>query len=339
MFDPDAAATPGSGIFGLPCGRATSRVVLLSAPYDATTSYRPGTAGGPSAILQASHQVDLHDGRYGAIHKQGIWLDDESGSVDEIRSLSVRASVRSRGIVERGGATEEDRADLDDVDATGARVEEIVRGFASAAMREQKVPGVLGGEHAVSLGAIRASAESGEVGVLQVDAHMDFRESYEGFRWSHASVMHNVMTTTPGVSVIVQVGIRDFGAAEAAFGRSLGERCRTHFDDDWKDRVASGERYLDLCRRAIDALPGRVHVSFDIDGLDPSLCPHTGTPVPGGLSFHEAATLLHAVRESGRRIVGFDLVEVAPGPDPAEPDWDANVGARLLYKLCGAAGA
>ncbi|HRJ50591.1 MAG TPA: arginase family protein, partial [Phycisphaerales bacterium] len=238
-----------------------------------------------------------------------------------------------------GGATAEDRADLDDIDATGTRVEEIVRGFASSALREGKVPGVIGGEHAVSLGAIRASAAGGEVGVLQVDAHMDFRESFEGFRWSHASVMYNAMTTTPGVAVIVQVGIRDFGASEAAFGQSLGERCRTHFDEDWKDRLASGERYLDLCRRAIEPLPGRVHVSFDIDGLDPCLCPHTGTPVPGGLSFHEAVTLLHAVRESGRRIVGFDLVEVAPGPDPAEPDWDANVGARLLYKMCGAAGA
>jgi agmatinase len=90
-------------------------------------------------------------------------------------------------------------------------------------------------------------------------------------------------------------------------------------------------------REALAPLPSHVYVSFDIDALDPSLCPHTGTPVPGGLGFNQAAIVLQALADSGRRVVGFDLVEVCPGPTEAEPEWDANVGARVLYKLCGCA--
>ena len=99
--------------------------------------------------------------------------------------------------------------------------------------------------------------------------------------------------------------------------------------------VLGGGHWDDCCRRIVGELPRTVHVSFDIDGLSPELCPNTGTPVPGGLSFAEARHLLRVLAESGRRVVGFDLVEVAPGP--RGDDWDANVGARLLYKLIGCA--
>ncbi len=104
--------------------------------------------------------------------------------------------------------------------------------------------------------------------------------------------------------------------------------------------MLNGHKYSDLCKRALEPLPSHVYVSFDIDGLDPSMCPHTGTPVPGGLSFAQACLLLEALKESGRTVVGFDLVEVTPGPraGSSEPEWDANVGARVLYKLCGVCG-
>ena len=99
--------------------------------------------------------------------------------------------------------------------------------------------------------------------------------------------------------------------------------------------LSGGVSWRSLVAEILAPLPERVWVSFDIDGLDPSLCPHTGTPVPGGLSWHQATTLLRALASSGRRIVGFDLCEVAPGPGPAGESWDAIVGARLLYKLAG----
>ncbi len=338
MFNPDDAAVPGSGIFGLPSDRRASRVVLLAAPYDATTSYRPGTAAGPAAILRASQQVDLHDGRYGPVYEQGIWMDASSPGSEQIRDLSVTAASLARPLIEKGGASAQDRAVLDRIDSSGQRVREIIRDHTLAVLKEDKLPGLIGGEHAVSMGAIEAVASQGKLGVLQIDAHMDLRDSFEGFAWSHASIMHNVLSRLSNVEMLVQVGLRDFGASELAFARAEGPRVRQHFDQDWHDRLADGDRLWDLCQEAIEPLPDRVYISFDIDGLDPAMCPHTGTPVPGGLSFHQALTLLHTLRLSGRRIVGFDLVEVAPGPNADEPEWDANVGARLLYKLCGVCG-
>ncbi|MCC6426651.1 MAG: agmatinase family protein [Phycisphaerales bacterium] len=338
MFNPDAAAVPGAGVFGLPFTREQSRIVLFAAPYDATTSYRPGTRLGPEAIVQASQQVDLFDGRYGAVYEQGIWMDTESAGVREIAGLSERAARLARPLIDRGGAGEGDRAVLDKIDATGQRVREIIREHTLGVLKEGKLPGLVGGEHAVSMGAIEAVASQGKVGILQIDAHMDLRDAFEGFAWSHASIMHNVLSRVPNVEMLVQVGLRDFGSGEIAFAKSQGSRVRPHFEQDWQDRLADGVKLRELCERSIEPLPDRVYVSFDIDGLDPAMCPHTGTPVPGGLSFHQAMMLLDVLRGSGRRIAGFDLVEVAPGSDEEEPEWDANVGARVLYKLCGVAG-
>ena len=147
--------------------------------------------------------------------------------------------------------------------------------------------------------------------------------------------MYNVLTLIQQVSSIVQVGIRDFGEGEMDFGTEQGKRSFTCFDLDWATRMESGESFVDLASGAVAHLPDHVYISFDIDALDPSLCPHTGTPVPGGLRYNQALLLLDALRRSSKTVVGFDLVEVSPGPDGDE--WDANVGARILYKLCGIA--
>jgi agmatinase len=145
--------------------------------------------------------------------------------------------------------------------------------------------------------------------------------------------MHNVAARLPTVARIVQIGIRDLSEDEHALIDASGGRIATLFDADIGRRQMEGEPFAKIAREAIARLPRQVYLSFDIDGLDPALCPHTGTPVPGGLSFREVAALLAYVEESGRAIVGFDLCEVAPGPDGDE--WDGNVGARLLYKMIG----
>ncbi|MBY0309335.1 MAG: arginase family protein, partial [Phycisphaerales bacterium] len=170
---------------------------------------------------------------------------------------------------------------------------------------------------------------------LHVDAHWDLRESFEGFRWSHASIMRNVMETLPVVTRLVSVGIRDYCPEERDFAGASNGRVRTYFDADLHAQLDDGAKWSELCARIVADLPPCVYVSFDIDGLDPSLCPGTGTPVPGGLSFSRAASLLAAVKKSGRRVFGFDLVEVCPALEKGE--WDANVGARVLYKMCGMA--
>ncbi len=336
-FDPSAAAQPGSGIFGLPFTKKDARVVLIPVPFDATTSYSRGTMFGPTAIFNASMQVDLYDRRLGRIYERGIFMLDE---VVRIRELCEEAAKLGEDIIANGGAeegNEEDEKDLKEIARCCEEVNRYVKAEAAKVLRDGKIPGIVGGEHSVPFGAIEASTEKhGDIGILHIDAHMDLRPAFEGFQWSHASIMHNVLTRIPGVKKLVQVGIRDFGENELDFAKSQGDRVVVHFDDVNAERLMNGETWPALCKEFIAALPQKVYVSFDIDGLDPSLCPHTGTPVPGGLSFHQASMLLEALKNSGKTVVGFDLVEV--GPSTVEGDeWDANVGARILYKMCGIA--
>jgi agmatinase len=220
------------------------------------------------------------------------------------------------------------------VDRLSAAMTEQVRGEARTWLDRGRLVGLIGGDHSTPLGLIQeVAARHPGLGILQLDAHADLRPAFEGFRFSHASIMDNVLATAAGVARLVQVGVRDFGAVEAAAIRASGGRVRTWFDPDLRERLQDGEPWSAIAREIVSALPETVYLSFDVDGLDPALCPHTGTPVPGGLSFAEAVSLLRHVAKSGRRIVGFDLVETAPGP--AGDEWDANVAARLLYKMIG----
>jgi agmatinase len=330
-FDPNAAAAPDSGIFGLDCSEQEAAIVLMPVPFAATVSYGEGAERGPEAILAGSHQVDLFDVQFGRVYERGIHLLATDPS---ILASHARARAAAAALIERGGATSADAAVVAAIDAAGAHVNELVYATTKRLLAEGRMPGIVGGDHSVPFGAIRACAEHHPgLGILHIDAHADLRVAYEGFRWSHASIMHNVLREIPQVARLVQVGIRDIGEQEHDAVLQSEGRVVTHFDLEWQRRRFLGAPFDELCREAIDALPRDVYVSFDIDGLDPALCPHTGTPVPGGLSFAELCHLLRTLVERGHRVVGFDLVEVAPGND----EWDANVGARVLYKLCGAA--
>lgn len=198
-----------------------------------------------------------------------------------------------------------------------------------------KIPAVVGGDHSSPEGVIRAVSEhyKGTVGLLHFDAHADLREAYQGFVRSHASIMFNVMHAPWRPAKLVQVGIRDFCEEENALIEKRSD-IRTFFDGDLKTQLFEGRTWAELTKAIIAELPKQVYVSFDIDALSPDFCPNTGTPVPGGLSFDQAVYVLKVLVQSGRKVVGFDLNEVAVGSDP-ENEWDANVGARLLYKMCG----
>ncbi len=236
--------------------------------------------------------------------------------------------------LEAGGATTDDyvirkiRRVNDGCAAMNAAVEEQ----ASRWLAEGKLVGLVGGDHSTPYGVIRAIAERHEgAGILHIDAHCDLRERYEGFEFSHASIMHNVLRDFPQVARIVEVGVRDF--CDAEYRRAQSDPRIEMFDDRRLAEAAfEGISWAEQCRRIVECLPREVYVSFDIDGLSPDCCPHTGTPVPGGLTFREACFLLESVVRSGRRIVGFDLVEVVP---KYEERMDEIVGARMLYKLCG----
>ena len=328
-FDPDAAAM-GGGIYGLPFTPEHSRVVVLPVPFEATTSYGGGTSRGPAAVLEASRQVDLYDHETGRPYSAGIAMLEVSKNVAR---WNRDAKALAAPVIARGGAVDRrTRSAVAKVNAISEKMNEFVYEQTAALLDEGKMVVTLGGDHSVPFGAIRAYAEHyPRLGILHLDAHADLRDSYEGFTWSHASIFHNVMTKIPEVSKLVQIGVRDLGQAENKMIADSKRRIVTFFDADLAARKEQGESFASIADSIVAELPRDVYLSWDIDGLDPTLCPGTGTPVPGGLSWNEATGLLRAVVRAGKRIVGLDLCEVSPG----ETEWDANVGARLLYKMIG----
>jgi agmatinase len=327
-FDPNAPALPDSGIFGLTDTPAAAKVVLIPVPFEATTSYGGGTANGPRAILAASKQVDLFDLDTGRPYEAGIALLEEPA---EVRTWNDEAKKLAAPVIATGAVGDHSVA----LRAVNERCEQMngwVYQTTQRLLAEGKKVGLLGGDHSTPFGCIRAHAEKYPgMGVLHLDAHADLREAYEGFTWSHASIMFNVAKKIPQVKKLVQVGIRDFGEAEYETIQASDGRIETFFDANLARSKLGGMAWGELVDNIVSVLPAKIYLSWDIDGLDPTLCPHTGTPVPGGLSFHEAVGLLEGIGRAGKQIVGFDLNEVAPGDD----EWDGNVAARLLYKMIG----
>ena len=338
-LDPDAPASPGSGLFGLDPDPAGCAVHILPIPFDATASYRKGARSGPEAILRASHQVDLHDMAVGNPHEAGIALLEPDG---RLLAFSEEAGPLADRVLAAGGGVEGDAelaAALEQVDAIGTHLNGVVHERTLAILDEGRLPGLVGGDHSTPYGGIKAAAERhAGLGILHFDAHADLRRAYGGFTWSHASIMENVTRRLEGVTRLVQVGVRDLCEEEARRIEQSGGRIRTLFDRDWARARLEGRNLRTVVREHLAVLPQEVWISFDVDGLDPSLCPSTGTPVPGGLIWGEAGLWLEELALSGRRVVGFDLSEVNPGAAPPEEDsWDAMVGARLLYRLIGTA--
>jgi agmatinase len=304
-------------------------VVVVPVPFEATACYRRGTSAAPEAIRKESGHVDLHDSETGSPWNQGIAMEPIEPEVVEWNKQASRDALRVIGAADPDDP--EIKAACDRVDAVSERLNAWVRARTDALFARGAIPAILGGDHSVAYGAIEAAAERHPgLGILQVDAHCDLRRAYQGLTWSHGSVFYNVATHVPGVAAIVQVGIRDLGECEWETAQK-DDRITTwlHTHVGWL--LAGGSPWVRLAHRMVEHLPETVWISFDIDGLDPSLCPNTGTPVPGGLSWQEALVLLRVLADTNRRIVGFDLCEVAPGRD----EWDAIVGARLLYKLAG----
>ena len=332
-FDPNAPAQPGSGVFGLPHSEAEARVVLVPVPWEATTSYGGGAADGPRAILEASAQVDLYDLDVDRPYIAGIHMLREP---EEIIAANGKGKALAAKIIEAGGTggdPELERA-LALVNALSTEVNEWVHAETTRLLDAEKIVGIVGGDHSVPFGALTAlAAKRASFGVLHFDAHSDTRRAYEGFEHSHASIMYNVLEHVPAVKKLVQVGIRDVCEAEIAYCKSQGARVRTFTDRELVKRRHAGEPFATTVKDIVKELPDEVWVSFDIDGLDPRFCPHTGTPVPGGLDTSEVVAILRELARSGRKIVGFDLNEVAPNGDDPSDEWDGNVGARMLYKL------
>lgn len=266
---------------------ARAAAVVLPVPYDFTTTYQGGTRSGPRAILTASQNMELWDEEIGPVYRAGIHtLPELEPAAEGPAAMVARVEHATAWILEQG-----------------------------------KLPAILGGEHSITAGAVRAAARRHPgLSVLQIDAHGDMRDSYLGTPHSHACVMRRVREIVPAASV----GIRSISEEEAA-------HLKRHPAPIWSVRQfrALQGRWAPI----LEALTGEVFVTVDLDGLDPSVLPATGTPEPGGLDWYELVDLLRAVSERAR-IVGFDVVELAPLPGHVASDF---LAARLVYRMIGLA--
>lgn len=330
-FNPNDIGVANGNYFGLPYTAAESDIVILPVGWDVTTSYADGTSGGPEAIMDASLQVDLFDVDCPEAWRVRIGTEEAPEWI-AVRNRECRAIAEE--VISMLSSGNPDMAKVKALCAEVNRGSEQLNAYvyekAKSLISEGKCVAVLGGDHSVPYGAIKAAAEKyGHIGILHVDAHADLRCAYEGFEYSHASIMYNSLGIE-GVDSLTQVAVRDFCSDEHEI-MTKDPRVFAFTDRIMSDHELEGGSWKDMCDRIVATLPDQVYISFDIDGLSPEYCPSTGTPVPGGLSFNKADYLLRKVATSGKRIVGFDLCEVSASEND---EWDANVGARLLFKLC-----
>jgi len=331
IFNPNEIGIANGNYFALPYKLEDSEIAILSVPWDVTTSYRPGTHSGPQAIIDASLQVDLFDALVPDAWEVAIGsvLIDETILKKNKKHRKTAESVI--GKLEDGVDSSLFKDEIKSVNEASTELNNYVYKNCNELINNNKTVGVVGGDHSVPLGNMKAVSEHyEEFGILHIDAHADLRIAYEGFTYSHASIMYNALNEIHQISQLTQVGVRDFCQEESDI-INHDPRIRCFTDIELKRNSFDGKSWKKQCEEIIASLPNNVYISFDIDGLSPELCPNTGTPVPGGLSFREIDYLLFMLASSNKKIIGFDLCEVSPS---AESEWDANVGARILYKLC-----
>lgn len=330
-FDPNSPAPTDSGIFGLPHTSEEAKVMIIPVPWEATVSYGGGASEGPALVLEASRQVDLFDLETKKAYEVGYCMEEIPSSILE---LNNRAKEVAQAVIHGDPTQLPIKKQIQQVNEWSAQLNQWVRHRAEHWVKSGKIVAVLGGDHSAPYGLIETIGKKfdGNYGILHVDAHADLRKAYEGFEHSHASIMYNVMNAKWAPQKLIQVGIRDFCEEEFDLIQN-NSHIETHFDIQLQRSLNEGRNWKNLCDEIVEELPKNVYVSFDIDGLEPSLCPDTGTPVPGGLNFSQACLLLRTIVDQGKTIVGFDLNEVSAGTT-GNP-WNGNIGARLLYKLCG----
>ncbi len=302
-FDPTSAISAEFGIFGIPMTEEESKVILIPVPWEVTTSYGEGASRGPQIIRQASEQIDLFDIEVGKAYEVGYHMRDLS---EDLLKKNDKFKQIAQELIEMRTNLSEDENKMNSlatqVNQACEEMSQWVYEQCSDVLKKGKLLGLVGGDHSTPLGAIRAVSDKykGDFGVLHIDAHADLRVAYQGFKQSHASIMYNVMTDAKKPEKLVQVGIRDFSEDEYNFSNSR-EDIKTFYDLELKRRLLKGETWEKVCQDIIKELPQNVYISFDIDGLDPAFCPHTGTPVPGGLSVDQVFFLFREVHNSGRK--------------------------------------
>lgn len=333
-FDPNSAGNPNNNIFGLPFSQQDARLVILPIPWEVTVSFGSGTARCAEQIMSASLQVDLFDPAYPESWKQGFYMKESDKKILLKSDYLRKEAELFIDYISKGDIVENNQfmcRTVKEVNEGSVFLNDWVYNQAKSVLDSGKLLCVLGGDHSTPLGYMKAIGEKfGDFGIIQIDAHCDLRVAYEGFTYSHASIMYNALNEVSQLKKLVQVGIRDYSLGEHEYIQQNSERIRTYFDQELRVRQYEGETFKQIVDEIISHLPDNVYISFDIDGLDPKLCPNTGTPVQGGFETEQVFYIFDKIAKAGKRIIGFDLSEVST----SESAWDANVGARVLFKLC-----
>jgi len=333
-FDPNGVGIANGNLFGFPVTETEANIVIIPIPWDATASYGKGTSDGPQAVLEASTQLDFYHPQLANAFETKVFMTPISKEWKEINDRLCATALDYIAFLEDGGKLEDKpfyQEFIAEINETQNALKANLAQRATEFMAQGKLVGVLGGEHSTPLGLIEAiDAQGFPFGILQIDAHADLRDAYEGFEQSHASIMFNALKNCKNLTRLTQVGIRDIAQSEVDIIDNSNSRIQTYFDWNLKQEQFEGKPWAEQVKSIIASLPENVYISFDIDGLSPELCPNTGTPVPGGFQLEQINYLFFELAKSGKKIVGFDLNEVGTSE---EGDWDANVGARALWNL------
>jgi agmatinase len=333
-FDPNSVGNPSNNIFGLPFSEEDSALVILPVPWEVTVSYKAGTARAPEHLCKASVQVDLIDADVKEGWKKGFYMRDIDRKVLMKSDYLRKEAELFINYISRGEEVEANKfmsKTLKEVNAGSLFLNDWVYEQTKELLQKDKLVGLVGGDHSTPLGFLKAIAEKhGKFGIIQIDAHCDLRVAYENFTYSHASIMYNALEEIPQLVKLVQVGVRDYSESENDYIVNSNKRVITYFDKEIKERMFEGDSWKKIADEIVKHLPDKVYISFDIDGLDPKLCPNTGTPVQGGFEAEQIFYVFKKILESGRKLIGFDLSEVGISTN----EWDENVGARVLFKLC-----
>lgn len=324
-FNPSDSGYLFEGIFGLPFNEEESKVVLVPVPWEATVSYGGGTSSGPKNILEASHQVDLFDPINSEGWKEGIYMSKISS---DILKCSKKNSKKTEKYLKKYNNRDIDKKLQNEINNDCSKLNNHIKELTKNLLNQEKIVGIIGGDHSSPLGYLEALSEKYKnFGILHIDAHSDLRNAYLGLEYSHASIFFNALKIE-NISKLVQIGIRDYSEEEYNFISNNKDRISFFSDYEIRKAIFEGKSLKEKYTEIIKCLPDNVYISFDIDGLIPYLSPNTGTPVAGGFTIEEMVYLFEEIINSGKKIIGFDLCEVAPN------EWDGNVGARILYKLC-----
>ncbi len=329
MYNPNTNSIDNGNFAALDGTYHCSDLILFPVPWEATVSYRTGTQNAPELIRQSSLQLDIFDKNYQSIdlNTRVYWDNFYSEKIKRLSS-ETRQIVQSKLEAQLNGQTDTNSSFTAQVLQNCESLNELICTNSYYALNQGKAVGLIGGDHSTPLGLIQALGEHySEFGILHFDAHHDLRPYFQGFKYSHGSIFHNVLSTVSSVKSLTQVGIRDYCKKEYNLAK-LHPKVTTYYDSDISELMYSGScNWGNIVDKIINGLPDNVYISLDMDGLTIENNQSTGTPVPGGLSFAQIRYLIHRLSKS-RKIIGFDLVECGPS------EIDSIVAMRLIFQLC-----